>query len=704
MATHEDDNATTQLALALYYIRCKDLGSAPTESGLQRFLSALTAHEREAGDSALFRLRSMQLGPRAGPLLARSLDESVTALDLNGNGGIGEAGSLALIPLLESGALQSLDLGGCGLGPTFVPALGRSLLSPDSSAGSLRVLQLGGGLANSLARPNRLHELPALAAALQQRCGALELLGLSHTGLGEQPDEAAATVKALASLAVRAPRLHTLELGGNGLGAHAHPLLEALPHCRALRTLDLDGNRLGDAAAALLGLALEPAAPAPATTTAYERIKLARGGGGGAAGGCRLTSLRLSANRVGPAGVRALARGLTANTALLSLSLADNGGVGDAGAHAVASMLLSNTTLTRLHLGGCGVGAEGATALGAALAHGGSALRALRLCRNVLGAAGVAPIAAALTRNRSLASLDLSGCRLDDAAAATLGVALQRCRGLRRLVLADNCLSDKGGAELLRRLQSAGAAAAAGGEAAGGGGAGGAGGAGGGGAGGGLLCELHVGGNGLSHGTASALRRVCEANAAHAAAPWQMRRAIFELAPASALARASAQLRLEEERDAEALRRIEESEARLTAIRGLAQTRTAQASAKLAELAEAQRVAADGAAESKAEYAAAEANAEAELAQVRKRVDEARARRDRLERGEADPDPNGGASVAELVDELAALERKIEAQAARRQRSTALKAWVDEQLGRLAKHDAALDAKLATKAKKKGKK
>ena len=691
----EDDNA---LALALYYVRCKDMGSPPTESGLQRFLSALTSQEREASDSTLFRLRSMQLGPRAGPLLARSLDASVTALDLNGNGGLGEAGSLALIPLLESGALQSLDLGGCGLGPTFVPALARGLLSPENGADSLRVLQLGGGLASSMARPNRLHELPALAAALQQRCGALEVLGLSHTGIGEQPDEAAATIKALASLAVRAPRLHTLELGGNSLGAHAHPLLEALPHCRALRTLDLDANRLGDAAAALLGLALEPAAPTPAATTAYERIKLARGGGGGGAAACsRLTSLRLSANRVGPAGVRALARGLTANTALLSLSLADNGGVGDAGAHAVASMLLSNTTLTRLHLGGCGVGAEGATALGAALAHGGSALQALRLCRNVLGAAGVAPIAAALTRNRALASLDLSGCRLDDAAAAQLGVALQQCRGLRRLVLADNLLSDKGGAELLRRLQSVGAAAAAGG-APGGEAAGGA-------AGGGLLCELHVGGNGLSHGTASALKRVCEANAAHAAAPWQLRRAIFELAPAEpALARASAELRHEQERDAEALRRIKESEARLTAIRSLAQTRRAQASAKLAELAEAQRVAADGAAESRAEYAAAEANAEAQLAQVRKRVDEARARRDRLERGEADPDPNGGPSVAELVEELASLERKIEAQAARRQRSTALKAWADEQLNRLAKHDAALDAKLAAKTKKKGKK
>ena len=109
-AAHEDDNA---LSLALYYVRCKDLGAPPTESGLQRFLSALTAQEGEAGDSATFRLRSMQLGPRAGRLLARSLDTSVVALDLNGNGGLGEAGSLALIPLLESRALQSLDLGGC---------------------------------------------------------------------------------------------------------------------------------------------------------------------------------------------------------------------------------------------------------------------------------------------------------------------------------------------------------------------------------------------------------------------------------------------------------------------------------------------------------------------------------------------------------------------------------------------------------------
>ena len=113
MPARESDEA---LALALYHVRCQDAGMPPSESGLQRFLSALLA---QASNESTMRLRGLQLGARAGQVLARSLDASVTALDLNGNGGFGEAGARELIPLIEAGSLRVLDLGGCNIGGGF---------------------------------------------------------------------------------------------------------------------------------------------------------------------------------------------------------------------------------------------------------------------------------------------------------------------------------------------------------------------------------------------------------------------------------------------------------------------------------------------------------------------------------------------------------------------------------------------------------
>ena len=141
------------LSLALFDMRCKDLGVRPTEAELQRFLAAVQAQASE--DQRTVKLRSLQLGSRAGPLLARSLSPSVTSLDLHGNGGLSESGALALIPLIvDGGTLRSLDLGGCGVGGAFAPALARSLLLRPSGT-PLRTLQLGSP-EQGLARPNRL--------------------------------------------------------------------------------------------------------------------------------------------------------------------------------------------------------------------------------------------------------------------------------------------------------------------------------------------------------------------------------------------------------------------------------------------------------------------------------------------------------------------------------------------------------------------
>ena len=93
--------------------------------------------------------------------------------------------------LLDGGALRSLDLGGCGVGGDFAPALAQHLLraaqeQPAGRGSRLRVLQLGGA-AQGHARPNRLVGAGELMAALQRCCGELEVLGVSHClRLGEE--------------------------------------------------------------------------------------------------------------------------------------------------------------------------------------------------------------------------------------------------------------------------------------------------------------------------------------------------------------------------------------------------------------------------------------------------------------------------------------------------------------------------------------
>lgn len=164
------------------------------QAGLQRFLTSLQAQASD--DDRKVSLRGLQLGSRAGRVLARSLSPGVTALDLHGNGSLGEAGALALLPLLEGGMLRSLDLGGCGVGGDFAPVLAQSLLRaacehPVGKGSGLRVLQLGGA-AQGLARPNRLRGVAELMAALQHCCGALEVHRLSHRHLGYPEPEAQA--------------------------------------------------------------------------------------------------------------------------------------------------------------------------------------------------------------------------------------------------------------------------------------------------------------------------------------------------------------------------------------------------------------------------------------------------------------------------------------------------------------------------------
>ena len=230
-----------QLVPMLYMAVCQDTLVTPSTSGLQRFRNAAA---KQLGADGAIALHGLNLGPRAGSVLARCVTNA-RAIDLRGNAMLADQGALALFPLLEHGTLRALDLSGCGLRGAFAPALARTLLRSKGGAGAqLQELQLGGGGAapkavaqpgeaggggGELVRPNRLHCVGSLAAALQERAPRLRLLGLGHNALGAAPPELVdASVLGLAALLSNARQLKSVDLSHNGFSAAAAaPLLHS---------------------------------------------------------------------------------------------------------------------------------------------------------------------------------------------------------------------------------------------------------------------------------------------------------------------------------------------------------------------------------------------------------------------------------------------------------------------------------------------
>ena len=100
--------------------------------------------------------------------------------------------------------------------------------------------------------------------------------------------------------------------------------------------------------------------------------------------------------------------------------------LGDAGAAALATALRSGAgaELTTLRLSANDIGPQGALALADALAAHGGALTALDLTDNRIGATGAAAIARALETNSVLAVVDLSKNRCWNAGAVAVGRAM----------------------------------------------------------------------------------------------------------------------------------------------------------------------------------------------------------------------------------------------------------------------------------------
>lgn len=194
-----------------------------------------------------------------------------------------------------------------------------------------------------------------------------------------------------------------------------------------------------------------------------------------------LSRLNISSNGLGAAGVSFIANALGQNRSLTRLNLSSNS-LGFDGARILAAVLeesrVTHWELPRNHLddkGGIvfldalveavrsghdvveyldmednGLGVKSADAVGKLLASS-TALAVLRLADNSLDG-GVKGISTGLHENRSLTTLSISKCNVDQSGAAALGHALAANHTLLHLDMSSNRIKDAGAVELAKGL------------------------------------------------------------------------------------------------------------------------------------------------------------------------------------------------------------------------------------------------------------
>lgn len=125
-----------------------------------------------------------------------------------------------------------------------------------------------------------------------------------------------------------------------------------------------------------------------------------------------LKKLDLSHSRIGPVGMKAIARSLLSNTSIDTIIL-DGNKIGKKGAVALSPVLKKpNSLITELSLFGCGIGAGGAKAVVSSLTCN-KTIRKLNLGDNDIGNDGVSTFAENFGGDVSLKELDLSYNNID---------------------------------------------------------------------------------------------------------------------------------------------------------------------------------------------------------------------------------------------------------------------------------------------------
>jgi hypothetical protein len=192
-------------------------------------------------------------------------------------------------------------------------------------------------------------------------------------------------------------------------------------------SLSLAGKHIGDGGAEALGRALESLPrPLPYTDIDVPHNGLgpagvravARGvrrGYGGGGGGLEMLDLSSNPWAHDPEAVRAVAEALPPTLEELDVKFA---GLGDAGLGALLPALAALPRLGTLHLSNSGLGPAGFAALAEALPRLGALTRLWVMYNKGAGSAGVAALAAGLPSAPALKHVYLSGCGADEATQA----------------------------------------------------------------------------------------------------------------------------------------------------------------------------------------------------------------------------------------------------------------------------------------------
>ncbi len=168
---------------------------------------------------------------------------------------------------------------------------------------------------------------------------------------------------------------------------------------------------------------------------------------------CRLKTLTLKNNSLGPAGTAAIGEALARNRTLTSLSIVRNE-AGPEGALSLGLALASNETLQYLNLLGNDVRPQGARALAMALRKSNRTLRELTLWGNGIDAEGAHVLAAALESNDALTKLNVLNNDIGAHGARSLASAVRNNNALQRLYFERELIAEVERAALDNLLMS----------------------------------------------------------------------------------------------------------------------------------------------------------------------------------------------------------------------------------------------------------
>lgn len=315
--------------------------------------------------------------------------------------------------------MRSLLLGLNGAKDVTIKALCDALKQTAPTRVSLTVRGMKWGNAAVAALLDRIGQSDAIVSVVIDGSG-----GASSTGFRfmEQGGWGAKPVQSLRHMLQKNRSLETLDLrwmhpGDDAMAAIAQSLVVN----RTLLELRLPGNELSDKSMQLLGAALG------------RNVKLA--------------TLKLDENRLGPRGVRGLLAGLRKNRTLTALSLS-RCMASDATALELFSLFEHNDTLRKFEFRHAAIKGPVVACL-ARLLQAGGRLELLDLPGSPIGPEGAQAIADLLAGDTMLTSLDLSHCSLGDDELRLLAQGLRKNTRLRHLNLAMNAAVTSAGISAL---------------------------------------------------------------------------------------------------------------------------------------------------------------------------------------------------------------------------------------------------------------